>query len=242
MSVTTDPRRRETFMGLMTKAGEPDLSYEEVRFKDYLHAYQTTGRGPQPCPQQPTDPHERKARGLPPLFEPHIEIIATNGSNQPVVPIVPPVLPLFRSPSPVTVVADPESLPETQIFQPTTGKPEPGSSPETFQSIVYQTLYSNFSFEELRCLAYRKGKKEAPEAITSQALVVAPPALLISPPSLSTSQQLSLTSGNESFQAISCLPPYAKHSPEELRIAYIRAGRELTSEEIIAQNAILKMF
>ena len=72
------------------------------------------------------------------------------------------------------------------------------------------------------------------------------------------------------FYNISCTPKYSRHSPEvrflihialphtfssnslftrvimvcavqELRIAYMKSGRQLNSDEIIAQNAVLRM-
>lgn len=45
---------------------------QEVRIDDYVKAYQTTGRPPLPCPQEPTDESQRKALNLPPLFKPYI--------------------------------------------------------------------------------------------------------------------------------------------------------------------------
>ncbi|KAG8220460.1 hypothetical protein J3R82DRAFT_3155 [Butyriboletus roseoflavus] len=43
---------------------------KELRMRDYLKAYQTTGRPPFPCPQSPDTPTARAAVGLPPLFVP----------------------------------------------------------------------------------------------------------------------------------------------------------------------------
>ena len=43
---------------------------QELRIDDYLKAYHSTGRPPQPCPQQPEDESQRTSLNLPPLFKP----------------------------------------------------------------------------------------------------------------------------------------------------------------------------
>lgn len=43
---------------------------QEIRIDDYLKAYHSTGRPPQPCPQQPEDESQRTSLNLPPLFKP----------------------------------------------------------------------------------------------------------------------------------------------------------------------------
>ncbi|KAL0579409.1 hypothetical protein V5O48_002580 [Marasmius crinis-equi] len=57
-------------ISVASEDGSGQKSFEEVRIDDYLKAYSTTGRPPQPCPQEPKLPAERAALGLPPLFEP----------------------------------------------------------------------------------------------------------------------------------------------------------------------------
>ncbi|OBZ69859.1 hypothetical protein A0H81_10149 [Grifola frondosa] len=101
------------------------------------------------------------------------------------------------------------------------GSPEP---PLDVQSIVAQPEYKQFSFEEMRWLAYRSGHKYA--------------TIPLPRPPTSTP---SMNGGGDIFQSICAFPQYDKHSFEELRVAYLRSGRELTSAEIIAQNAVLKL-
>lgn len=43
---------------------------KETRIDDYIKAYQSTGRPPQPCPQQPENEQQRASLNLPPLFKP----------------------------------------------------------------------------------------------------------------------------------------------------------------------------
>ena len=57
----------ETFFVLQVHS---DTQQQESRIDDYLKAYQSTGRPPQPCPQQPEDESQRKSLNLPPLFKP----------------------------------------------------------------------------------------------------------------------------------------------------------------------------
>ena len=112
--------------------------------QDYIQAYRTTGRPPQPLPQQPTDPVERARMGLPPLFEPFAEVggVPTRLDKD--------TLARIRSmdcgqeePPPVT---DLTALPEVQMFAPTTEMGETGL-PQYMQSIVAQDQYRGFSFE-----------------------------------------------------------------------------------------------
>jgi hypothetical protein len=44
---------------------------QETRIDDYIKAYQSTGRPPQPCPQEPADESQRASLNLPPLFKPN---------------------------------------------------------------------------------------------------------------------------------------------------------------------------
>ncbi|KAI9059906.1 hypothetical protein FKP32DRAFT_1595922 [Trametes sanguinea] len=200
---------------------EKDESFEERRFNDYLRAYQTTGRPPPPCPPTPTDPAQRAALGLPPLWEPLIEAEGlTNGVEA-------------AAPSPVSAVPS-TALPNfsAQAFTPT--KIQEYGSDACFHSIVAQPEYAKYSFEELRLEAYKAGKKfaDVPKA-PPQVLVPQRPALLAAP-SISTG-------GSDSLQSINSMPPYDQHSFEELRLAFMRAGRPLTSPEIVAQKAVLRL-
>ncbi|KAG7092868.1 hypothetical protein E1B28_009180 [Marasmius oreades] len=70
--LTTVKQNEEHFVciPIALQSGPGQKSFEEVRADDYLKALSTTGRAPQPCPQEPKLPAERAALGLPKLFEP----------------------------------------------------------------------------------------------------------------------------------------------------------------------------
>lgn len=97
---------------------------QEQRIQDYVKAYQTSGRPPQPVPQTPTDAGERLTLGLPPLFEPYVE--QPGG----------------------TIVQNLTDLPEAQLFTPVRieGDP-PGSGIVVFHNIVLQKEFCHFSTE-----------------------------------------------------------------------------------------------
>ncbi|KAL7277660.1 hypothetical protein PYCCODRAFT_1376989 [Trametes coccinea BRFM310] len=211
--------RRIVYMNVPATRPEKDESFEERRFNDYLRAYQTTGRPPPPCPPTPTDPAQRAALGLPPLWEPLIEAEGlTNGVE-------------VATPSSVSATTS-TALPNfsAQAFTPT--KVQEYGSEAYFYSIVAQPEYGKYSFEELRLEAYKAGKKFA-DVPKVPAQMPQRPALLAAP-SISTG-------GSDSLQSINSMPPYDQHSFEELRLAFIRAGRPLTSPEIVAQNAVLRL-
>ncbi|KAI0774915.1 hypothetical protein BD413DRAFT_537580 [Trametes elegans] len=218
---------RVVLMNVPAKRGEKDESFEERRFLDYLHAYQTTGKPPQPVPPAPTDPQQRAALGLPPLFEPLIETESlTNGAAGTPPPTAPPNF-------------------LAQAFVPTKML-EYGNDALQLQSIVAQPEYARFSVEELRVQAYKAGKKYAdvpplpplPQPQPQPQLQSRPqpqrPPLLPAAPVVSQIPP-------DSLQSVNSMPPYDGHSFEELRLACIRAGRPLTSPEIIAQNAVLRL-
>ncbi|RPD57841.1 hypothetical protein L226DRAFT_472512 [Lentinus tigrinus ALCF2SS1-7] len=207
------------YMNVPAVRSEVDESFEERRVKDYIQAYIATGKPPAPCPQVPTDPRQRAALGLPPLFDPYTEVeggvngIATTSGT--------PAAALNFS---------------AQAFSPV--KTQEYGSDTVFHSIVAQPEYSKHSFEELRVEAYRLGKKYA----DVPTVPVAPPAQAQRPgllPSISLSG--SSSSRPDSLQSINSMPPYDQHSFEELRLAFIKAGRPLTSPEIVSQNAILRL-
>ncbi|KAI0645069.1 hypothetical protein C8Q79DRAFT_1011178 [Trametes meyenii] len=205
------PGRRIVYMNVPAVRGDKDESFEERRYRDYLHAYTTTGRPPPPVPPTPTDRQQRAALGLPPLFEPLSEAEGlTNG--------VAGVL------TPSTSMTGPNLL--AQAFVPT--KVQEYGSETLFQSLVAQQAYAQSSPEELRFEAYKAGKKFADVPQPQR------PSLL---PSVSAAPQ----SYPDSLQSVNSMPPYEQHSFEELRLAAIRALRPLTSPEIIAQNATLRL-
>ncbi|KAI0365075.1 hypothetical protein BV20DRAFT_973634 [Pilatotrama ljubarskyi] len=207
------PGGRIVYMNVPANRGDKDESFEERRFLDYLHAYQTTGRPPPPCPPVPTDPKQRAALGLPQLFEPLVEgQPLTNG------------VATTSSSSTAGPAAAPNLL--AQAFVPP--KVQEYGSDAYFHSIVAQQEYSTYSFEELRWEAYKAGKKY---------VNVPPPQR----PSLLPAASISSSIPADSLQSLNSMPPYDQHSFEELRLAFMRAGRPLTSPEIIAQNAILRL-
>lgn len=116
------------------------ISRQEVRIQDYIHAYQTTGRPPQPCPQTPADPTQRAAIGLPPLFEPLIE-----GNAQSPLKSTPPAR--AGSSSKITTIPTTyDALPDVQVFVPSPDSSENGQAMH-LQSITCQAQFSHFSFE-----------------------------------------------------------------------------------------------
>lgn len=93
--------------------------------QDYLDAYKSTGRLPQPCPQSPDTPTARAALGLPPLFVPAAIPVPSDAINNTANP----------SDAPLT-------LPPHHDFRSTHTV-----LGEHFESIAAQTLYSHFSHE-----------------------------------------------------------------------------------------------
>ncbi|KAG6828302.1 hypothetical protein H0H92_008467 [Tricholoma furcatifolium] len=172
-------------------------NFEELRVQDYLHAYTTTGRPPQPCPPLPADPAARIAAGLPPIFVPLSE-------------------------SDFVAIKHPNELPNAQEFSPTPTEQDTAS----LQSISAMPAFQFFSHDELRIYAYMAGNILSPPPIAMSpftANVTAPAA----PPHTTAP-------GAEQLLALTTQPAYSAHSFEELRIAYLQSGREVSSAEIIA--------
>ncbi|KAG1717331.1 uncharacterized protein EDB91DRAFT_1191766, partial [Suillus paluster] len=193
----------------------------ELRVQDYLKAYTTTGRPPAPVPDQPPTTNARHALGLPPLFSP---------------------IPIESTPSMSTVgvtaekaITSPSDLPTIQVFQ-TTKTPIDGQ----FQSITAQTTFSLFSYEELRLYAYLSGNIMPPtplpsdilpsDSVSTQVQVLHP--FYASDSAATAFTSVNLTGAPESYMSISTSSKFDKHSFEELRLAYLLAGKELTSIEI----------
>ena len=101
---------------------------QERRVKDYIQAYIATGRPPAPCPQVPTDPQQRAALGLPPLFEPYTEV--EGGVN-----------------GVATTSATPSAAPNFAAQACSPVKTQEYGSDTVFHSIVAQPEYSKYSFE-----------------------------------------------------------------------------------------------
>ncbi|KIK58103.1 hypothetical protein GYMLUDRAFT_706839 [Collybiopsis luxurians FD-317 M1] len=202
------PREMLQFMCIaaaVTESGPSQKSFEEVRIDDYLRAYQSTGRPPLPCPQDPLDAQERAARGLPPLFQP----VLTSS--------MPP--------------ATEKDLPEWHQFTETKSPAVVGSTTmDRLQSITAAEPYAGFSFEQLRYHAYLSGRIRPPADI----LVAEPTLSSIPTPTLQTNGILYGGNTNETLLSINSKPEFALHSFEELRLASMKAnGRDVTSQEIM---------
>jgi len=218
-----DPRRREIFMNIPAARGQAEQCFEELRMSDYLKAYSATGRSPQPCPPLPLHPAERAQLGLPPHFQPYIEVGGLPSTEDPVAV----TLQLHGSTSDGPPPQELSAVPDTQMFSPTVDVSESGQT-VYLQTIAAQHAFSRFSFEELRVQAYRAGKIIVPIPKGVNNTLV--PTLMVTPPALNT--------GNEQFESITCTPSFEKHSFEELQLAYRRVGRELNSEQIVQMKAV----
>ncbi|KAF5374700.1 hypothetical protein D9615_009018 [Tricholomella constricta] len=71
------------FMCVAVAHESPGKSFEELRIDDYIRFYSTTGRPPPPCPQEPTDEALRARSGLPPLFKPFAERSLASSTSRP---------------------------------------------------------------------------------------------------------------------------------------------------------------
>ncbi|PCH35642.1 hypothetical protein WOLCODRAFT_139998 [Wolfiporia cocos MD-104 SS10] len=213
---------RAIYMNIPARRGPQEESFEERRVQDYLHSYRTTGAPPKSCPQVPTGAAERAAMGLPPLFEPLIEV----PSLLPTTPITPPRIQVNGIATSIGA-GPPSANLETQAFRSTSETADNGIA--WFQSIVLQPEYKAYSFEELRWAAYARGR------VFVQIPQPSPSPIAPSPISRTSSSPY-----EERYQSITCNPAFSQHSFEELRVAFLRAGRELTSAEMISQASALR--
>jgi len=217
-----DESYQEIFMSVsVALALSKGQSFEELRVADYLKALVATGKPPLPCPPLPTSEHERMALGLLPLFKPHVEVgpsaLGTVSS--------PDSLDGSRSGGGSTrSILDPESLPAIHIFQVVKGE-----AGELYQSLASQPEFLNFSHEELRRNAYAKGSIYPAMPPPSDQ----PPASKISSSVVPHTTTPVLPENRQDLQSISAASPYAQHSVEELRVAFIQFGRPLTSAELL---------
>ncbi|KZP29646.1 hypothetical protein FIBSPDRAFT_1038692 [Athelia psychrophila] len=236
--MSIDPRRRDVFMHICAHPENQAKSPEEIRMEDYLKAYTSTGRAPQPVPQEPAGPQARAALGLPPLFEPFVEPAEGESSTAPLVGSIHPT-------------TDPTKLPRLHVFQPVQ------SEGDTYQSIAAVPEYSSFSHEELRCYAYAAGVIMPPTPLPlnatpirlSQAANSRSSEAVVTPDSYPFFAQDNKNnaffdevisgpgSGNLYYQSISASRRYNKHSFEELRVSFLATGRELDSSEISPLSA-----
>ncbi|KAI6029410.1 hypothetical protein BKA83DRAFT_680358 [Pisolithus microcarpus] len=157
---------QELFMSIgVSLVRTPDVSFEEQRLQDYIHAYMTTNRPPAPCPQTPTALVARTTMGLPPLFVP-VAVPATHDNwlelryhayaagNK----VAPP--PTLAAPSSRTSGFYANDSPATAYLTTTIN---PGS-PDFFMSITAAPTHEKRSFEELR-IEHLLGRKGQPPSI-----------------------------------------------------------------------------
>ncbi|CAA7263121.1 unnamed protein product [Cyclocybe aegerita] len=204
-----------TFMSITAALalGPESKSFEEVRIEDYIKAYQTTSRPPQPVPQQPTDEIARKALNLPPLFKP--TTMSMGGGGAPASTSAPIVFQI-----PVKIV-NPAELPQGQEFRVTQ------FAGEKHHNIVSMPQYDGFSPEELRFYAYSRGN------ITSPVTILMDPFVLPAKETPKAPVVATTTVDDEQLQHICANTAHMRHSPEELRVAYFIHGREMTSAELM---------
>ncbi|KAF5322501.1 hypothetical protein D9619_002193 [Psilocybe cf. subviscida] len=220
--------------------GPQNKSFEEVRCDDYLQAYISKGRAPEPVPQEPADEFVRKTLNLPPLFKPiMLPFIPTGGPPPPLNPLtasstIPASLFSVTASGSTTGkprITDPKQLPAAQVFTMTQGPPAPsGASGEKYYAISAMPEFAFFSIEELRYYAYLTGNK------TPSAEVVPQPFMAETGP---VAGPITVKVEGETMENVSARPGYDKHSPEEFRVAYLLYGREMTSAELTAvQNPV----
>ncbi|EIW80430.1 hypothetical protein CONPUDRAFT_137642 [Coniophora puteana RWD-64-598 SS2] len=251
------PPGTELFMSVVAQAGfvvnGTSASFEELRVADYLKAYGAIGRPPQPVPQEPAAATARSALGLPPLFTPvpvPLSASVTPSNSGGLGQAAP------TSPSAEAQIQNLAQLPVAQAFAPVPVSTT-GTLGESFQHISAQGQYSFFSPEELRCHAYATGNKSAPPGLaistTATTSLLSPLPVSASPgpgilPTAASSEPAfkfandaprtafatsSTASGTPDYMMSICAGQnYDKHSFEELRVAYLLAGRELSSLEL----------
>lgn len=237
-------------MHIATGQGPNETSFEETRIQDYLRAYSTTGRPPAPCPQQPSDDQLRASMGLPPLFKPTPMSLSASTSSAPFQPsplslsIQPQPSPLVPAPTLIAPTPSTSSAlhepPAVQWFRPMT------ESGVVYHNITVQPEFSRFSTEELRVHAYRAGVAYPPQPIPP----IPAPAPIPQPLARTDTMAMSLMDvpqaqetpkayaydGDAKLLSICTAPQYNQHSFEELRLAYMMHGREMSSAEIFAQS------
>ncbi|KAM6502971.1 hypothetical protein JOM56_002948 [Amanita muscaria] len=212
-------------------------SFEEVRVLDYLRLYQLTGRPPQPCPVEPLGDVARAALGLPPHFKPwpyapHTLPLASRathvpGQHNPLIPAPHPQPAAVRPADPYALTMEPvmrlrpEELPRVQVFTPVTVEGQ------RLESIVASPTFAWYSFEELRSLAYAQGLRHIIAPIPTPPLAEETTATS-STPTLIFDEEV-----NGTMDHICAHPDYLLHSPEELRLAFMRSGRQLNSQQLM---------
>jgi len=209
------------FMSIVAAHGSESKSFEEMRIDDYLKAYRSTGRPPQPCPQQPEDESQRASLNLPPLFKPRPI------RNSPLATTTSSLLPFGTVDSTANStdvqldlaarITNPAELPPGQEFRLLS------ANGEKYICISCMPEYTNFNQEELRYYAYLAGNIKPPASVVMDPFVPLVKHLLPDATPLVEDQ----------FQSISTQSQYDKHSHEELRVAFLLFGREMTSAELL---------
>ncbi|KAG6382071.1 hypothetical protein JVT61DRAFT_709 [Boletus reticuloceps] len=215
----------------------PDQSFEELRVRDYLRAYQTSGGPPQPCSQSPDTPNARATLSLAPLFVPTaipVPVDSINGSS---------------SNAPPTLSTD---LPTNHEFRPNKSK----INGESFESISAQIALHLFlsrgwfpsrsvGASELRHYAYLAGNKMPPPVLPVTTMngetVTSTIYPFYAPDSRATAYNTSTPPAGgtpDYLMTIVASPKFEKHSFEELRIAHLTAGKEVGSSEIPTRGAL----
>ncbi|KJA20480.1 hypothetical protein HYPSUDRAFT_43184 [Hypholoma sublateritium FD-334 SS-4] len=202
-----------TFMCVADAFATPGKSFEEVRMADYIAAYQSTGRPPVPVPQLPADAAARAALGLPPLFAPQ-PVASTSTSTSALGSALSSSLAGALGPQRIVRAAD---LPPAQEFR------LRAADAERYHAISCMSEYEFFSHEELRFYAYLAGNKTAPHTIKMDPFAPVAAAKDV----VATGASL-----EDKLQSICAQPGFERHSPEELRIAFLLHRRELTSAEL----------
>jgi len=208
------------FMSIVQVAahGSESKSFEEIRTNDYLKAYRSTGRPPQSCPQQPEDESQRMYLNLPPLFKPRPIRNSTLATTSSLLPFET----VNRTGNSTNVqldlaarITDSAELPPGQDFRILS------ANGEKYHCISCMPEYANFNQEELRYYAYLSGNIRPPASVVMNPFVQ---------PVKETPDATSLI--EDQFQSISLQSQYDKHSHEELRVAFLLFGREMTSAEL----------
>ncbi|KAK0200741.1 hypothetical protein DFS33DRAFT_1072729 [Desarmillaria ectypa] len=114
-------------------------------------------------------------------------------------------------------------------------------SEENFQSIVAAPRYVGYSPEELRWQAYEKGNKSTVPSMQSTLPSIQSsllPTLPLIQSTVAPIQSAHVPDANgEILASITAQNTYSQHSFEELRVAYLLAGKEMRSTEIINASA-----
>ncbi|KIK22337.1 hypothetical protein PISMIDRAFT_680358 [Pisolithus microcarpus 441] len=185
---------QELFMSIgVSLVRTPDVSFEEQRLQDYIHAYMTTNRPPAPCPQTPTALVARTTMGLPPLFVP-VAVPATHDNGV------------------ARLLVD---LPTIHAFEPLK------SLDESFQCISAQPLYSHFLHEELRYHAYAAGNKVAPPPTLAAPSSRTSGFYANDSPATAYLTTTINPGSPDFFMSITAAPTHEKRSFEELRIEHL---------------------